>query len=369
MSIYADARHGIVCTVKEGPANYFGWPSVAILEDGTIVAGSSGLRHHHVCPWGKSVLNYSTDGGETYSEPVVAHDDLVDNRDLGVVALGGQSFAITWFSIDVSKRPMAKWFTPDEVKEAEKLFAKLNASTAETLIGSWTKITRDGGKTWTRPIRVPVSSPHGFIRLKNGDLGYYGKAYREDLWGPGGPLQYHVSSDGGFTWAFRGEVGLPEGYELDQFHEAHVIELKDGRLMGAIRVHLPVFDEEGNRKEGYDLDTALSFSDDGGRTWTLPERMNIAGSPPHLLRHSSGAIVLSFGYRHPGYGQRAVVSYDEGKTWSDEIIIRDDGPSGDLGYPCSIELADGSVYTVYYQQLPGEKKCSLLWSKWKLPER
>ena len=95
--------------------------------------------------------------------------------------------------------------------------------------------------------------------------------------------------------------------------------------------------------------------------------MNVAGSPPHLLRHSSGAIVLTYGYRHPGYGQRAVVSRDEGATWSEEIIIRDDGPSGDLGYPCSIELSDGSVFTVYYQQLPGQKQCSLLWSKWKLP--
>ena len=92
-------------------------------------------------------------------------------------------------------------------------------------------------------------------------------------------------------------------------------------------------------------------------------------APPHLLRHSSGAIVLVGGRRLPGYGQRAVVSYDEGQTWSDQIIIRDDGPHGDLGYPCSIELDDGSIYTVYYQYLAGQKKASLLWSRWELPEK
>ena len=63
MSIYADARHGVVCAVEKRPENYFGWPSVAKLDDGTIVAGSSGLRRAHVCPWGKSVLCYSSDGG------------------------------------------------------------------------------------------------------------------------------------------------------------------------------------------------------------------------------------------------------------------------------------------------------------------
>ena len=97
--------------------------------------------------------------------------------------------------------------------------------------------------------------------------------------------------------------------------------------------------------------------------------MNIDGTPPHLLRHSSGAIVLSYGYRNPGYGQRARVSYDEERTWSEDIVIRDDGESGDLGYPCSIELRDGSIFTVYYQALPGRKNTSILWSRWMLPER
>lgn len=360
MSIYAKAEHGIVCSVENGPERYFGWPSVARLADGTIVAGSSGLRRAHICPWGKSVLCYSHDNGKTYGECKVAHDDMIDNRDLGVIALGGQKFGITWFSLDTRVYPMSRCL-PDEAdaKEAEAYMATWNNDTVQTLMGSWNKMTSDGGETWTRAIKVPVSAPHGYVVMGDGSLGYLGKGYREDLKGPGGPVQYAVSKDG-FEWHVKGEVPIPEE-EVELYHEPHVIELKDGSLMGVIRYHLI-------KDKGYGMDVCVTYSKDGGCTWTAPERMNLAGSPPHLLRHSSGAIVLTYGYREPGYGQRAVVSYDEGKTWSEDIIIRDDGETGDLGYPCSIELDDGSIYTVYYQAVPGHANTSIMWSHWELPQ-
>ena len=50
------------------------------------------------------------------------------------------------------------------------------------------------------------------------------------------------------------------------------------------------------------------------------------------------------------------------------MILRDDGPDGDLGYPSSAELDDGSILTVYYQKVASADKCSLLWTRWKLPE-
>lgn len=359
MSIRPTAQHGLVCALDTPPENYFGWPSVARLEDGTIVAGCSGLRRAHICPYGKSVLFFSRDGGKTFGEPVVAHDDLIDNRDLGVIALGGQRLAITWFSLDMRKWHPEKNLPAADAQEAAAYMALWQDNTVQALVGSWAKITEDGGKSWSRPIRVPVSAPHGFIRLKDGGLGYLGKGFREDLSAPTGPLEYARSEDGGFTWQILGEIPVP-AQEVDAYHEPHVIELADGRLMGAIRYHI-------QRKDGYGLDTCLSFSEDGGKSWSAPERLHISGSPPHLLRHSSGAIVLSYGYREKGYGQRARISRDEGKSWSEEIILRDDGESADLGYPCTIELEDGSLFTVYYQALPGRKNTSILSTRWVLP--
>ena len=94
--------------------------------------------------------------------------------------------------------------------------------------------------------------------------------------------------------------------------------------------------------------------------------MLAAGSPPHLLRHSSGAVVVTYGYRQAPFGQRARVSLDDGRTWGEELTLRDDGVSGDLGYPSSVELSDGSILTVYYQALPGGGNCALLGTVWEL---
>lgn len=353
MSIHVQAVHGIASSNDAGPEIYFGWPSAAKLEDGTVVVGSSGLRRAHICPWGKSVICQSTDNGSSFGELQIVHNDMIDNRDLGVIALGGQKFAITWFSLDTRHWDLHKYLNPEDLRDAEAFMATWDNDTVQTLTGSWMKITEDGGATWTRPIRVPVTAPHGCVVLQDGSLGYFGKGFQENLQLPQGPMQYAVSQDGGYTWSVRGTVPIAES-ELDHFHEPHMIQLKDGTLMAAIRWQYP-------------LDTFLTFSKDGGYTWTEPRSIHLDGAPPHLLRHSSGAIVLTYGYRHPGYGQRAVVSYDEGKTWSEDLVIRDDGPSSDLGYPCSIELDDGSIFTVYYQALPGQRHTSILWSRWTLP--
>lgn len=65
----------------------------------------------------------------------------------------------------------------------------------------------------------------------------------------------------------------------------------------------------------------------------------------------SGDILLSYGYRHEGYGVRAKLlnarrgdNIDSVPEW----ILRDDGKGADLGYPWSIELDDNRVLVCYY---------------------
>ncbi|MDP6113556.1 MAG: sialidase family protein, partial [Planctomycetota bacterium] len=105
---------------------------------------------------------------------------------------------------------------------------------------------------------------------------------------------------------------------------------------------------------------------DGGKTWSEARHLRY-GSPPHLLRHSSGALVCVFGFRREPYGQRAMVSTDGGETWGPDIILRDDAPNWDLGYPASVEMPGGRIFTIYYQQRAQGQKCSLLWTSWELP--
>jgi len=60
------------------------------------------------------------------------------------------------------------------------------------------------------------------------------------------------------------------------------------------------------------------------------------------------------------------VSYDFGETWEEEYAIDTNATDGDLGYPCTLEMEDGNLLTVYYQKVPGDEKTSLLYTKWKL---
>ena len=39
---------------------------------------------------------------------------------------------------------------------------------------------------------------------------------------------------------------------------------------------------------------------------------------------------------------------------------------GDLGYPATVELSDGSLFTVYYQRVPGDRQDSILYTRWEL---
>ena len=347
-------KHGVVCTRPGSEYGYFGWPSAAILGDGRVVVGCSGLRRHHVDPFGKTVLCVGTpkDG---FGECIVGHDSPLDDRDAGVVALGGNSLLVTWFTLDT------RIFRADLMKYSPAEFEVLDAAMrafpedAKKYVGSWTMRSDDGGATFTSPARCPVSSPHGPVVMRDGRLIYLGKLFPEGMDRPFGIVSCAESRDG-LHWDVLGEVPLPENVTNDQFHEPHVIELNDGALLCLIRYHYP----NGG------LGIYKSVSRDGGRTWSTPEDMDIHGSPPHLLRHSSGAIVLTYGWRHAPYGQRARISRDDGATWSDEIILRDDGPDGDLGYPCSVELPGGDILTVYYQKRPGESLTSILWTQWRI---
>ncbi|MCI5551610.1 MAG: glycoside hydrolase [Clostridiales bacterium] len=347
-------KHGVVCTRPDSEYGYFGWPSAAILGDGRVVVGCSGLRRHHVDPFGKTVLCVGTPK-YGFGECIVGHDSPLDDRDAGVVALGGNSLLVTWFTLDT------RIFRDDLMKYSPAEFEVMDAAMrafpedAKKYVGSWTMRSDDGGATFTSPARCPVSSPHGPVVMRDGRLIYLGKLFPEGMDRPFGIVSCAESRDG-LHWDVLGEVPLPENVTNGQFHEPHVIELNDGALLCLIRYHYP----NGG------LGIYKSVSRDGGRTWSTPEDMDIHGSPPHLLRHSSGAIVLTYGWRHAPYGQRARISRDDGATWSDEIILRDDGPDGDLGYPCSVELPGGDILTVYYQKRPGESLCSILWTQWRI---
>lgn len=144
-----------------------------------------------------------------------------------------------------------------------------------------------------------------------------------------------------------------------EYYEPHSVVLPDGTIIVMIRVFYP---------DGREMDesTYYSISTDGGKTFTKPVDTKCNGIPSHVIRHSSGVLIAVYGYRHEPYGQRVMFSHDNGKTWDIDYILRDDGISTDLGYPCTVELDDGSLLTVYYQREQGCENAIIMQSKWSL---
>ncbi len=358
------AEHGTVFSQPDSNLfGYFGWPSIAKTEDGTLYAGASGYRNSHVCPFGKTVLMQSRNEGRSWSSPAVIDDSPIDDRDVGLTALPGNRLLLSWFTSDTRH-----YFPEGESKPHEINFRPvLDSWEEETVrknIGSLIRI-RDEKGNWGKRQFVKVSAPHGAVRLKNGRLFYLGNSFaktKED-----GTLEFSMqyfcrlgiqaiaSDDDGKTWSELGTI--PKAPDPYLFCEPHVIERNNGEILAMIRY-------QGNGE----FSIWQAVSGDGGRNWSTPVKIT-DGAPPHLMRHSNGVLICTYGYRRPGFGQRVMFSRDDGNTWSTDWILRDDGYSIDLGYPATVELSGGTLYTIYYQSPQADThNCAILSSRWELPE-
>ena len=339
----------VVSLPKEFFFRYFGWPTVARFADGRLVLAASGFRHAHMCPWGKSVVFESADEGATWGEPQIVNDSSVDDRDTGLLALPDGRLLLTWFSSD-----MRVYYPPRGERGgwADPFRAAVEAWSEENVardIGSFVRI-RDAAGVWGPRIPVTVTTPHGPTLLRDGSLLYLGKRFARRENGvycasmktlSAGGILAAASVDAGATWAELGAVPAVEGVT---FHEPHAIELSDGTILGLLRGHPAP--SESNAHPHFQIWKTLSR--DAGRTWSTPEYL-AEGSPPHLMRHSSGAIVCVYGYRVAPFGVRALVSADEGATW-ESFVLDAHEPGSDLGYPASVELSDGAILTAFYMQ-------------------
>lgn len=361
--IRIQASHTVVCNrPPDSDYNYFAWGSVARdPQSDTLYVTCSGFRRYHVDPWGQTVFTQSDDGGMTWSEPRAVHNSPIDDRDSGVLALGDNTLLISWFSLDIRRLSGLK--IPEKHRtEAEQTMRDWDSVEAQASIGSWTQISRDGGKSWGEPRHSPVTAPHGPIRTAGGGLLYVGKGFRQTALPTSQAISAYLSADLGASWTCGGDIPFPADMRLDNLHEPHVVERAPGSYLAHIRVHRHSPDNPSG------LAIYQSESTDGGFTWSIARPIGILGSPPHLMRHSSGTLICSYGHRNLPFGQQIILSRDGGATWSDPMILRDDGPDTDLGYPATVEMLDGSLFTMYYQKIGGEPQTSILGSLWRLPD-
>jgi hypothetical protein len=137
-----------------------------------------------------------------------------------------------------------------------------------------------------------------------------------------------ISTDNGETWTRRGGADVPQR----AFDEHMVVERGDGSLWMLVR-----------RKDGI----GEAVSTDRGISWRINPQVVIPGPSARffLRRLSSGRLLLIYhAHPHTRCNLTARLSEDDGRTWSDGLLI-DERPG--VSYPDAVESPDGRLYIIY----------------------
>lgn len=364
-------KSGVAQIVMQNPGgmhDYFAWPSVAKLKNGDIAIASSGFRIAHVCPFGKAVMSISKDGGNTYSLPAPVIDTSLDDRDAGLCPFGKSGLIVTSFNNSTEfQRGNALTAFKDEAQSRKKAYVDAYLDTVPgekeaADLGSNFRVSFDNGVTFGKMYHCPVTSPHGPLELSDGTVLWVGRIFsRNDSFKDGDRLYaYSVDPESGKCE----KISVLPLTDIDGvlMCEPHTAQLPSGKLVCHIRV----------QRNGEDriYTTFQTTSTDMGKTWTKPIRVMglLEGAPAHLLVHSSGALICTYGHREPtpNFAVKAMISYDEGETWSDPETVCDEySYTPDMGYPETIETDGGELLTIFYCHPEKNGPANILQQKWR----
>ncbi|MBO6505646.1 MAG: exo-alpha-sialidase [Kordiimonadaceae bacterium] len=214
--------------------------------------------------------------------------------------------------------------------------------------GGYVRFSDDEGRTWSDYIELPVNEQgdvsggpyvQGTVavrgkmaELKDGSLvfaGYTaGSRDRSEQ-----QTRFFLSKDNGKTWELSNNALTVEGKSLQ---EPSVATWPEGQLS--------VFHRTTNNEDHLIVATGKSVDQ-----LEEPFSTGVKGHPYDPLLLPDGRLFLSYGYRHEPMGVRArVASSLEELNSAPEIIIRDNSPSRDTGYPSATLLSDGRILVAYY---------------------
>jgi len=221
----------------------------------------------------------------------------------------------------------------------------------------------DRGRTWEQTptvIERPARGPHfciaepSVVTMDDGSM-LIPVAYLND-----GVLAAYGSDDDGLTWQFLSEIARPTTPTGGIVYPG-LLRLPDGTIQCYLmemltRTYSICLCESADCYNWTQPRTILRW---GSSPWrermtqaaktkplTFPTRILYRSPWPLLL--ADGRILVVFARRKFPYGMGGIISSDEGKTWSDEFIIRDDASGADIGYPVVTQLDDGRIFTAYY---------------------
>ncbi len=304
--------------------------------------------HYH------NLITRSDDEGRTWSPPQAAPNwdwygvecpGLAQLND-GTVVLNQWQFL--WYPLEEGRKRLSQgeeiWVRiggpPWKMAQPGTDWSRSDVPWCRAQGGCYVHLSPDGGRTWGQTAKISTGpymggyTPRGVVQLGDGTVLMITADHTLNR------TAFAVrSQDGGLSWS----------------RPLVVANVKEGSLSEPTAAVLP-----GDRvvaimrsNTGY---LHQSESPDRGLTWTPVRRTPIWGSPGHLLPLSDGRLLLTYGHRRAPFGIRACLSQDGGQTWDyeKELLIRDDMPNKNLGYPVSIEYEPGRLFTIYYGEQEGD---------------
>lgn len=360
-------RIGDTVIVHRDDFAYISHPSIVALKNGDWLATFNHSRrrvelmHPPTDPLFRNLIARSRNQGATWEGPYFVPDfdwsgvecPGIEQLSDGTVALS--QFRFGWYPLTLARQRRAegepisinlpgKGWTEDFAGDD---WARSKYTWARGYHGLYVHLSSDDGESFEQTVKIDTSPYRdGYTRTGVAELSDGRVAYAITEHHP--PTSQHTyvvfSGDRGRTWSRPTVIAhAADG----KFGEPDVAEVASGEIYCVLRE---------SKQSGY-LHACRSL--DSGETWSGVERTEMFGHPGQLVVLSDGRLLCTYGLRREPFGIRACVSEDKGQTWltGEEVVIRDDLPNGDLGYPTTIEYSPGKLFCCYYGQEPDGVTC------------
>jgi len=213
----------------------------------------------------------------------------------------------------------------------------------------WFYLSTDRAHSWQGPFSLPMFDQTGIEArtdvIINGPSDCLLFVTAADEKGEEGKGVLMVrTTDGGQSFSLGAWVATSEQNELIM---PSSVRLDQRTILTAIRCSV----REGEFEEVPTWIDLYESTDNSASFHYLARPVPNAGSggnPPSMIKLQDGRLCLTYGYRAAPFGIHARLSADGGKNWGEIIPLREDGACSDLGYPRTLQRADGTIVTTYY---------------------